>query len=53
MDQPLLHLETLCTKDRFIIIRQILNSLCVPEPLQEPPYFSSCLPENGLLPRGV
>lgn len=52
MDEPLLHLETFCTKDCFIISRQILISLCVPEPLQELPCLYWLL-ANGLLPRGV
>lgn len=53
MDELLLHFESFCTKDCFIILRQFLISLCVPEPLQEPPYFLSCPPANDQLPRGM
>lgn len=52
VDEPLLHLGTFCTKDCFIISRQILISLCVLEPLQELLCLYWLL-ANGLLPRGV
>lgn len=53
MDEPLLHFDSFCAKDCFIILRQIFISLCVPEPLQEPPYFWWCPPANDQFPRGM
>lgn len=53
MEKLLLHLETFCTKGSFTVLRQILVSLCVPEPLQELPCSWCWLLVNGLLPRGA
>lgn len=44
------YFESFCTKDCFVILRQILGSLCVPEPLQEPPYLCRP-PANDQLPK--